>query len=845
MSNQNQLLVRTNAYLVRWPVKNGRFVYHYDVVITPLFDFHTKDGRERKLGHRKGTELMMRLQQEVDPNSFPVLGSYDGKKNLFAFQKYSFDSQAFEVPFDPHSSRKNRKASIKITFVTAINMQVLSKINDKPESLAGTSTCLTMLNLFFQSAPRMQNQTVHNSKSFFTSHGKRTHHRLGPLELWRGYYQSVRLGTRDLIVNVDCTIGVVLPPKQLHSVCMEFLQLRNNRDLLNLKSHLIGRLRLYLKDVKVTVETENRGPKTIKDFIPDVYEYKFEKNGETISVGDHFVRTYNKQVPRGTLGVKLGRDGIFPVTVCTTVQQLYKNRTGLSPDVVRESLEFTPSDPARRLEEIQRGLTQLRYPQSQFLVGAGITVDAEPIELPARLLPDPTIRFQGGQAPPRNRRGVWDVMGKVLMEPGTLRTMAVVDFTGFPNLHAIENFVQALMQGMSDRGIQGLPSKMPQLIRGNPQTFERVMKDAATIQNIQLLLVLLPESAAALYTNVKRFGDIEVGIVSQCVKWSHRLSQNATAPNKRGALDQYVNNLILKINLKIGGKNFYPDGTLRYLRNDKVPTMILGADVSHPGPGSRMPSVSALVASVDEYFLKYVASTRIQESRTEMIRNIKDMLNVVLHTFKDRNGFLPGRLIMFRDGVSEGEFLTVQNEEVAQIKEALAEMYTGTKFPMPKLIFLVVGKRHHFRFFPKDNRSADRSGNGNVQAGLLIDSVIRHPVYDDFYLQSQPGLKGTSRPSHYTVLVNEEGVKTQNLQELAYALCHCFSRATRSVKMPAPVYYADLVCRRARFHFDQTIGYEEIDERSSDSHGRGEKISLLEEHFHHINSRLQQSMYFV
>lgn len=64
---------------------------------------------------------------------------------------------------------------------------------------------------------------------------------------------------------------------------------------------------------------------------------------------------------------------------------------------------------------------------------------------------------------------------------------------------------------------------------------------------------------------------------------------------------------------------------------------------------------------------------------------------------------------------------------------------------------VIVGKRHHVRFFPTG--PADKSGN--CPAGLVVDSDVVNPVEFDFYLQSHAGLLGTSRPSHYNVLYDE------------------------------------------------------------------------------------------
>lgn len=60
--------------------------------------------------------------------------------------------------------------------------------------------------------------------------------------------------------------------------------------------------------------------------------------------------------------------------------------------------------------------------------------------------------------------------------------------------------------------------------------------------------------------------------------------------------------------------------------------------------------------------------------------------------------------------------------------------------------------------------------------------------------------QGTSRPSHYHVLWDDNHFGSDELQCLTYQLCHTYVRCTRSVSIPAPAYYAHLVAFRARYH---------------------------------------------
>lgn len=53
----------------------------------------------------------------------------------------------------------------------------------------------------------------------------------------------------------------------------------------------------------------------------------------------------------------------------------------------------------------------------------------------------------------------------------------------------------------------------------------------------------------------------------------------------------------------------------------KVPTMLMGIDVTHPGPGSvkGAPSIAAVVASYELEFAQYPASMEIQETKKEVL----------------------------------------------------------------------------------------------------------------------------------------------------------------------------------------------------------------------------------
>ena len=55
-----------------------------------------------------------------------------------------------------------------------------------------------------------------------------------------------------------------------------------------------------------------------------------------------------------------------------------------------------------------------------------------------------------------------------------------------------------------------------------------------------------------------------------------------------------------------------------------------------------------------------------------------------------------------------------------------------------------------------------------------MDRGIAHPTEYDFYLNSHASIQGTSRPAHYHVLLDQNGLRADELQAFSYkcALLH-------------------------------------------------------------------------
>ena len=93
-----------------------------------------------------------------------------------------------------------------------------------------------------------------------------------------------------------------------------------------------------------------------------------------------------------------------------------------------------------------------------------------------------------------------------------------------------------------------------------------------------------------------------------------------------------------------------------------------------------------------------------------------------------------------------------------------------------KVAYIVLNKRHARRLFPTDK---DDGRSGNVPHGTVVDTDITDGNAFDFLLKSQTSLIGTSRPAHYTVLIDKCGFGAAGLYLLTFWLAHLFCRATK------------------------------------------------------------------
>lgn len=324
------------------------------------------------------------------------------------------------------------------------------------------------------------------------------------------------------------------------------------------------------------------------------------------------------------------------------------------------------------------------------------------------------------------------------------------------------------------------------------------------------LFVVLPFENKQIYDCVKTVADTDVGISTVCVTVQILM---------RGAGEgQVFGNLSMKVNLKTGGTNQLLDpAKLGIVSEGK--TMVVGIDVTHPSPGSAesAPSVAAIVASIDKTLAQWPSEFTIQESGKEMVTGMEPMFISRLRMWEKHVPRLPENIILYRDGVSEGQYEQVLAQELPSMRNACRQVYPAeaTKLGFPRFTIIICGKRHNVRFYPTQEAEADRSSN--CFPGTVVDRGVTEVRNWDFFLQPHACLQGTARTCHYFVILDEIFTKqplkghknaADALEDLTHNMCHLFGRATKAVSLCPPAFYADLLCTRTRSYlsdqFDPT-----------------------------------------
>ncbi|KAF7329744.1 Argonaute-like protein [Mycena kentingensis (nom. inval.)] len=822
-----EIKLRANFFPIRMP--RGP-LFEYDVAITPVAGTAARRVKKRifELLEQSPQWTQYRLRNKVVHDSSAKLISISQLPQPLQIRVPFYDAD--ETPLQP-TDRGYKEYTLTITFTQPLDLAALQEYvsGNIQYRTYDIMPLLSAMNLLLAAQASATGVQVGRNRYFFPANDQSVPLG-GGLEAFRGFYSSVRPSHKQLMVNLNVCTTAFYEAGNLAAKMSEFMN-----------ASFGARATAFAKGVRV--RTTHLGyKKTVKrvsDKTARTHSFACaELNNAVVTVERYFAQRYNIQLQYPNMPlVDVGgaKQNLLPAEVCEILPgQAFKGK--LTDDHTAAMIKVAAKPPNVNAATIAgRGLDALGFRQGAgALAEFGVSIGQEMAVVPGRLLPAPRVIYGQG-TPSVDDRASWNLRDVKFKVGARLDNWAVLvirdgnqrdEFTGANDPELLQT-MKGFVQMCNKSGMQATPpttfveAALPRKDPTDPTRDQAVRKIRDVLGTLRskpkLVFVILSNGDKHVYSGLKHLCDSYLDIATVCV-------HSAKLRKEKGQL-QYFANVALKVNMKMGGVNHSLDAQNMAWLN-KAPTMMVGIDVTHPGPGSvkGTPSIAAVVASVDQHYAQFPASMEIQESRKEMVTNLKNMMIQRLQRFQQVSKRLPERVLVYRDGVSEGQFATVIAEELPEIKAA----FRACPVPNynPKLTIVICGKRHHTRFYPTEQQ--DGAADGNPKAGTVVDRGVT-AVYDfDFFLQAHGGLQGTTRPTHYYVVHDEMGFTADVLQGLTNAVSYLFARATKAVSLVSPAYYADLACERGRCYLHKLLQGISSSASTTTSNTAGEEQAMKE-----------------
>ncbi|KAM8759484.1 piwi-like protein 1 [Acanthopagrus schlegelii] len=589
------------------------------------------------------------------------------------------------------------------------------------------------------------------------------------LTIWPGYTTAILHYEHSIMLSIDVSHRVLRSETVLDFMGSLRQQCGNQRFPEICAKELIG---------LIVLTKYNNKTYRIDDIAWDHSPNNTFKRGDSdISFKNYYKSQYNLEITDGNQVLlvshvkRLGPAGAPPPGPAMLIPELCY-LTGLTDKmradftIMKDLSGHTKLTPAQREERLNKFVMNIQKntDAQAELDKWGLNFDKMLLNLNGRVLPAEKI-FQGSRSymyDPWTAEWAKEMRGMSLISAPPLDNWII--FHTRRNGNEAQSLLQTLQRVSSPLGIH---IKRPVMVQYEDQQ-ESLLR--ALQQNVgpqmQMVVVVLPNNRKDKYDSIKKYLCVDCPVSSQCV-----VSRTLSRPH---TLMTVATKIAMQMACKMGGELWTVEIPLKHL-------MIVGIDCYHDTTAGKR-SIGALVASLNQSMSRWFSKCVLQHKGQEIMDGLKMALSAALRDYLKFNNCLPSRIIVYRDGVGDGQLHSVVNYEVMQIMDSIKSM--GHDY-MPKLSVVVVKKRISSRFFARIEGNTT-----NPPPGTVIDSDVTRPEWYDFYIVSQAVRVGSVSPTHYNVVYDTSGLKPDHMQRLTYKLCHMYYNWQGIIRVPAPCQYA-------------------------------------------------------
>jgi len=823
----------TNHYLVDY--NPNQTIYQYDVSF---------EGMDRtKMPKKKLWGVIKDMMTHHASTTFAGQKiAYDGRANIYTPSQLQTIGNEIEITFSTEGRKGPQETKVILRHAGTRSLADVHAYLNRTNP-TNPQDCFTALDIVLRNMPSVRLASF--GACFYSEDGKAE--LSGGADLWFGHFQSLRVTQSGLTLNVDTTATAFIRPQPVLEYVANVCRRRGVDDLRRpLNPRDIKNIASALNRIMVTVTHRAGCTRTFKigglsrvDAERQTFGIGEEGSQTETTVAAYFREKYRPlqfpQLPVLRIGSPK-KPNWLPMEVCSIApgQKLDKLTDMHTSEIIRQTCK-KPFDRNATIHE--------QYEKASGIIGSycepfGLRLKGQAVSVDGRVLDSPSIGY-GKNNIERPQSGTWNLINKTFVEGASLSVWSVCCLVGRDKLNPndLQQYVRQQVDMCKKSGVN-VRQERPVLeywedyrSQANIAKFMEIAtnkaRDAAKGANPEFILVVKFDKERDEYQQIKVCSDTQLGIACQCVTL-----KIAGRPNP-----SCLANIALQINAKLGGVNSIIKDSLPGL--DDAPTIIMGADVNHPGAmNTSKPSVAAVTASMDRYASKHAGVCRVQSHRKEIIQDLTEMTVELLISFYRRNNVKPARILFYRDGVGENQFNEVASSEVKALKAACQRLEPGYS---PRITFIIVQKRHHTRLFAHNPSDQDRSGN--IQAGTFVDTGICSAHGYDFYLCSHAGLQGTSKPTYYYVLWDENNIPANNLANLTNKLSYMYTACTRAISAIPAAYYAHLMAFRGAFYIKEID--DDVSQTKSSTSDEDAKEVNWAANFNAPHPNVTANMYFV
>ncbi|CAI2351211.1 unnamed protein product [Caenorhabditis sp. 36 PRJEB53466] len=484
---------------------------------------------------------------------------------------------------------------------------------------------------------------------------------------------------------------------------------------------------------------------------------------------------------------------------------------------VLEEFELTPraNAPEERWKTLQNHYEEFGF-NDEVMTAFGVTICNDPFSnisyIDGERVAKPNIAYADPVHVDDEKRD-WKAQDKKFSTPAKIDRLVLVLAAGYSRnfdaeKKAVEFVARAFMQRCKDKGMQivDFDFKYHEGERDCETFLTSIFKDLYTH----------PKYNSPSFMPFVLFVSDDIPNIHECLKFEERIvdipTQHVLLKNirkirdnmekksqgGRRAYDLTLDNIVMKANVKCGGLNYIaiPKDIACW---ESVSTFVMGMDVAHPDrvavrEGS--PSTVGLSCNSAESPYQFIGDFHYTEPRREAIQDqiLRHFTAQNVRSFAELRGF-PKKIIIFRDGVSFGEESEALRE-VQVIESTIIEAARdqGVFDYAPKVLAVVVKKRHHTRFYGKGGYQ------GSQPTNPLPDTSVGGEIAEygkrQIFIQAFRPVQGTAKVPSFLIIRDDENVSDDHISKLVCAVCSLHQLVNSPTSIPTPVYVAHEFAKR-------------------------------------------------